>query len=589
MLLGTAGPVRAASARWDRFTVILWQDDLPPAALRALPGIGITGARVFGQRTRQVDVAALAAGLDRVRRAGLDPMVENVATDFYAAYHRWQPDQAVNAAFQALVTRARQKRDPSLWLRHPSLGDAAALGAIERRLWVHAKATRQRPALYLSLGDETGIADLSAAWDFDETASVVQAWRRALRARYGSVSRLDRAWHSRFRRWSEVRPTRTDQALDGTGPVAAWLGYKDWMDARFAGALRRGTAAIHRADPAARAAIEGVQLPGWGGYDYPRLAPAVDVIEDGSVGYGFEVLRAFHPGLMLLTTAQGDGPEDTHRLWRALLLGGRGVVIWDPDGQVMRADGVAGPRGAALAPVLAALRGPLGTRLLQAGPQRDTVGVLYSQTSFRMRWLLDRRADRSRGLDWTQRSNDQDLADSPWRAALEDAGTALAHLGRTAAWIDGDALTPEHLAGLRTILLPQAIVLSDRAVTLLRRFVAAGGMLIAQGEPGAFDETGQARASSPLDRAIRRVPALDATALRALLPGSVTVLGGETGRPLPDVSVFRYRGGMMAIQRDRAGPPEEAVLDLPGLCRRIQLDPVMPTVLSLPATAPERR
>ena len=589
VLLGAAGPAGPASARWDRFTAILWQDDLPPAALRALPGIGITGARVFGQRTRQVDAAALSAGLDRVRRAGLDPMVENIATDYYAAYHRWQPDRAVNAAFQGLVAHARQQRDPSLWLRHPSLGDAAVLGTIERRLSVHAEATLQRPALYLSLGDETGIADLSAAWDFDETGSVVQAWRRSLRARYGSVSRLDRAWHSRFRRWSDVRPTRTDQALDGTGPLAAWLEYKDWMDARFAAALRRGTAAIHRADPEARAAIEGVQLPGWGGYDYPRLAPAVDVIEDGSVGYGFSVLRAFHPGLVLLTTVQGDGPEDAHRLWRALLLGGRGAVIWDPDGRVMRPDGVAGPRGVSLAPVLAALRGPLGTRLLQAEPQRDTVGVLYSQNSFRMRWLLDRRADRARGLDWTQRSNDQDLADSPWRAALEDAGTALAHLGHTAQWLDADALTQSRLAGLHAILLPQDIVLSDRAVVLLRDFAAKGGMLVADGEPGIFDAAGRVRTRSPLDRVIRRVPALDAGSLRPLLPESVAVLAATNGRLRSDVSVFRYRRGMVAIQADHTGPPDEAVLDLPTLCLRVRLDAVVPTVLTLPGAVGDKR
>ncbi len=578
-----AAPVRAASAGWDRFTAILWQDDLPPGALGALPGIGITGARVFGQRTRRVDRAALSAGLDRVRRAGLDPMVENIATDYYAAYHRWQPDRPVNAAFRLLAARARQGRDPSLWLRHPSLGDADALRTIEHRLAVHAGTARQRPALYLSLGDETGIADLSAAWDFDETGSVVRAWRRALRIRYGSVSRLDRAWHGRFRRWSEVRPTRTDQALDGTGPVAGWLDYKAWMDARFAAVLRRGTEAVHRADPGARAAIEGVQLPGWGGYDYPRLAPAVDVIEDGSVGYGFSILQAFHPGLVLLTTAQGDGPEDAHRLWRALLLGGRGVVIWDPDGQVMRPDGLPGPRGAALAPVLAGLRGPLGTRLLHARPERDTVGVLYSQASFRMRWLLDRRVDRSRGLDWTQRSNDQDLVDSPWRRSLEDAADALAHLGRTPDWIDADALTQARLDGLHAILLPQAIVLDDRAVVLLRRFAARGGLLVADGEPGTFDAAGRARQRLPLDRMTRHVAALDMAALRPLLPGSLAVLAATNGRPRSDVSVFRYdRGHTVAVQADRARQPDEAVLDLPTLCRRIRLDPVVPTVLTLP-------
>ncbi len=51
------------------------------------------------------------------------------------------------------------------------------------------------------------------------------------------------------------------------------------MDVAFARAIRAGTDALHAADPEALSGLEGTQIPGWGGYDYSLLAPAVDVME----------------------------------------------------------------------------------------------------------------------------------------------------------------------------------------------------------------------------------------------------------------------------------------------------------------------
>src|SRR5215472_3100880 len=46
------------------------------------------------------------------------------------------------------------------------------------------------------------------------------------------------------------------------------------MDVALARAIDAGTEAIHEADPEAVTAIEGAQIPGWGGYDYSRLGVA---------------------------------------------------------------------------------------------------------------------------------------------------------------------------------------------------------------------------------------------------------------------------------------------------------------------------
>ena len=553
------------------FTAILWHSDLPPAALSALPGLGITAGRVFGERSG-FDAQAFQRELAPLRAAHLDVMVENVATDFYAAYHRFQgPNTPVNAAFLSLLDRVRAHRDDvGQWGRAPSLSDQQAMTAIELRLAAHARAMRGKPAVYVCLGDETGIGDLSAASDLDRSASSLRAWRGWLQQRYASLAALNARWSTHFSDWDAVQPTSTDAALSGRGSRAGWMEFKAWMDGAFADAISRGTRAVHSGDPAARSGLEGAQRPGWGGYDYAKLARAVDVMEIGEVGATTSIARGFAPGLTMLTTSGSDDGAEAQRLWRFVLLGGRGVVLWDPDHTIVHDDGTPGPRGIWLRGVLSGLHGPVGRALIAAHPSRDRVGVMYSQASFRLRWLLDRSADRARGLDWTRRDNDTDLADSPWRNALIDAVAALGHLGLNPTWLDADALDPASLSRLDVVLLPQAIVLDAPAIAALRAFVRRGGRLVADREAGEYDVLGRERRKAPLD-GVTYVSRFDAHDLLGLIVPFATADAG--------VSIFHDDGALIALQRDVAGTPFEATLAIAGRSCPVSISVATPTLL----------
>ena len=566
-----------AAPRWDRFNAILWHSDLPPVALAALPKLGITAGRVFGLRGT-MDAAALQASVAVQRQAGLDTMIENIATDYYAAYHRYIPGQPINAAWLALLARYRAHPDDrAVWRREPGLADPAAFAPIDQRLTAHAKALAATPALYLSLGDETGIADLSAASDLDQGEPVLREWRAALRLRYGTIDALNRAWHTDASAWDTLMPTSTDAALDGTGPLAGWLDFKNAMDRVYARAVRRGTDAVHAGDPKALAAIEGGQRPGWGGYDYSTLTPATDVLEAGEPDPTYALARDANPAIKLLTTVV-PATADANRMWHGLLLGGRGVVLWDEDGTIVRPDGSPGTAGVAFAAVLEGLQGPLGTALMAARPQPSPVAVLYSQASFEMRWLLDRRTERKAGQDWTTRDNDLDLADSPWRTALTGTVVALDELGLRPAFLADDGVTAEHLAGFKAILLPHSIVLSDQAVAALRQFAGAGGTLLTDSEPGLYDALGDLRPAPPLAGVGQRV-AFDTAAIRGALnaPALVTSPDGEARN---DVSVFVYdQGAMVAFQTDRSELTGPAAGVIAGHRCAIVLQPAVPTVL----------
>src|SRR6202035_4914918 len=150
---------------------------------------------------------------------------------------------------------------------------------------------------------------------------------------------------------------RSDEAMKRSDEnYSAWADFKEWMDIAFARALKSGSDTVHAADPGAVSAIEGAQIPGWGGYDYSRLATSVDAIELYAYGENIPIARSFNPELILLTTSFGRGPSEAHRVWRELIRGTRGLVLWDDKSEFVGEDGSLGDRGRAAAPYFGEIR-----------------------------------------------------------------------------------------------------------------------------------------------------------------------------------------------------------------------------------------
>ncbi len=556
---------QAAKADWPRFEAILWHDH-GPQAREGAARLGVTAEMMLGQRGA-VDAAALRLRAADLRAAGLGCYVENIATDFYAAYHRWRPDRPVTWAFDEVrALHRRDPADPAAWLRQPSLSDPGWRDAVAERLRAHVAALAPFAPLYYSLGDETGIADLAAAWDFDRSRASLGGMRAWLHGQYGTLTALNAEWGTHFARWDDVVPMGTDAAIArGDGNLSAWSDFKAWMDAAFASAVRAGTDAVHAADPAARAAIEGAQIPGWGGYDYTRLAGAVDVMEIYEGANNVEIAAALNPALVLLTNT-GGGPTEAHEIWHAALLGTRGVILWDPDGAVVGTDGIPGPRGLALAPVLGALHGPVGRTLLASRAAYGPVGILYSPASERVRWLLDRRVDAARGLpNWSTRDAEAEWGDTAPRAARRRAVAALLQQGLTPRFLSADMLEHGVLAeaGVRVLVLPQALALSDAALAAIHSFAAAGGVVLADVPPGGYDAHGRARAALPALAGVRVLPGMapDAVAAAVAAAGvpALVTLAAPDGRPVRDVEIrVRREGNNTLLGLLRAPPPAGA-------------------------------
>ena len=129
---GTAG---AQAEPWDTYRIIMWHDAAPPRAA-ALRELGVSGGKVVGFRRpfTQEEVDAAVAPL---AAAGMRWYVENIATDFYAPYHRWTPEHPQDVTYlfeQAQLLHQRRPDDVEAFVRTPSLSDPDWLARIRTRL-----------------------------------------------------------------------------------------------------------------------------------------------------------------------------------------------------------------------------------------------------------------------------------------------------------------------------------------------------------------------------------------------------------------------------------------------------------------------
>ena len=247
---------------WSDYQIIMWQRQTS-ATYATLKKLGIT-AGMLETNHREGSIIYTPNSLASLVDADLRCYLENIATDFYSPYHRWYDGRTVNWRFQEAKQRYwANPLDRAAFTREPSLSDAGWLKNIRDRLTRSVQALHAYRPLYYSLGDEAGVGDLSAFWDFDLSDPSLAAMREWLKNGYESLAALNARWGTAFSRWDEVIPMTTYEAMRRSDQnFSAWADFKEWMYVAFARALKSGTDAVHAADADAISAIEGAQIPG---------------------------------------------------------------------------------------------------------------------------------------------------------------------------------------------------------------------------------------------------------------------------------------------------------------------------------------
>ncbi|MBL8179751.1 MAG: beta-galactosidase [Bryobacterales bacterium] len=463
---------------WD-YEIIMWQRHSAEQAA-VLRRAGISGGQHVA-RTKSLPEFLL--------NNNLRWYAENMATDFYAEYHRYFPDRTNSWKFNEVREQYKKDRTSKEPLkRRPSLSDAAWLQRIRERLIENTKYYSPYKPFFYSLGDESGIANLAAFWDFDFSDESIVPMRGWLRERYGSLEKLNAQWETNFSAWDSAMPPTTDEAMKRGGEnFSAWSDFKEWMDVSFAAALRMGREAIQSVDPQAYVGIGGGQMPGWGGYDYARIVKALNAIEPYDIGNNIEIIRSLNPNMAVVTASFASGPWEKHRVWYELLHGNRGLIIWD-DKQGFIGPGVElNARAAEAGPYYRELRGGVASLLVNSRRVADPIAIHYSQASMRIEWML---AQRPKGESWVTRNSSTEYRDSEFLRLRESFCRIVEDTGRQYNFVSYDQVEQGELmrGGYRVLLLPKSTALSAAEAEAMRRFVAQGGTLIAEGMPGTFDE-----------------------------------------------------------------------------------------------------
>jgi hypothetical protein len=289
------------------------------------------------------------------------------------------------------------------------------------------------------------------------------------------------------------------------------------------------------------------------------------------------------------------------------------MIVWDERNDVVQADGEPGPRGREIQALARQIRA-VAPALRASEPAFDPVDVLYSQASFRTRWILDQRA---RGTAWSERNAAWEYEDNAWRAARRQVLQRLTQLGIrprlvSSAMVESGALRHD---GSRVLILPHAIALSQTEADEIGAFAGRGGTVLADTEPGLFDQHSRRRGAPVLAgvAALPEVMMLDAGsntsdtlgAFEALLRDAGVVaraaLLGPDGQTATGVDAVWYCDGdatILGLQAEAPWgaparievrlPAPAAVEDLriPGRSLRterivVDLDPIAPTILRL--------
>ena len=475
---------------WKDYRIIMWQD-YPASRWKTLKSLGINAGQYVGRSEPPAEF---------LLENDFQWYAENIATDFYSAYHRYFPDRRVNWKFYE--AKELYKKDPTskeALKRHPSFSDPVWIEQVRDRLITATRKHAPYRPIFYDLGDESGIGDLAAFWDFDFSDQSLTEMRDWLKQRYGTLAALNRQWGTQFPSWDLVTPETTSEAMKRTdGNFSSWADHKEWMDISYARALQMGVDAVHSVDARAYVGIAGAQMPGWGGYDYARLTAALNFFEPYDIGKNIEIIRSLAPKTPVVTTSFARGPWEKHRVWYELLHGNRGLIIWDDKFEFVNRDGTPGPRGVEAGPYFNEITKGIGALLINSTRLADPIAIHYSQASFRTDWML---RNQPRGSAWVDRTSSSERLDSDFLRLRESYCHLIEDLGMQYRFVSYSQLEQGELmrGGYRVLVLPDSLALSAAEAVAIRDFIGSGGKVIASGDPGGFDEHSRKLASPQLN------------------------------------------------------------------------------------------
>lgn len=425
-----------------------------------------------------------------------------------------------NKSGGAALKGFKQDRSKAHLTRKPSLedpaNDAAECGAASR---VAERCNKLLPLSY-DLRDEATYTNSAACpFDYDFSDLSLKHFREWLRAKYGTLEKLNAEWETGYKTWDEATPSTSDELLaklkqdPARVNLAPWADHREYNDDTYHAALARYRAAIHKHDPGAPVGYSGTQMPSaWGGFDFWKMGNNLSWIEHYECNGSRELLRSFLPRP---APAIGVIPYDSvdsgiRRLWYLVLHGDAGGLIWPYKGNdssntvLLEGEGAAlklSSRGRNLREIFREGRNGIPCLLRHAEPRVEPIGILYSQASLRAAWPFEVLRDGdtwiNRFSSYEGRHNYAARGREGFYKLLEDLGCQ--YRGYSSRQLERGEVQAN---GVKLLIVPRGIALSAQEIAQLKAFTEAGGVLVTDLMAGRLNENGKLYAASPLDEVL---------------------------------------------------------------------------------------
>ncbi|MHB9025499.1 MAG: beta-galactosidase trimerization domain-containing protein [Armatimonadota bacterium] len=385
---------------------------------------------------------------------------------------------------------------------HPPPLEAKWREQEEKNIVESAKFLRKYGAVGMSLTGES-----VCYYDTSYDPLTLQAFKEFVKTKYKTPDAVNAQWGTQYTDWEQVGPIKTDEwKKSGRTNFSQWMEFRRFMDgimtdiqARTVDVWRRELGVPLRIGQEQTFGLWQHTIP-YGGFDYyAQLTRGLNCWisyggADGGLASssGSPVYPSEFEWLLLTSWCKGPlrgiggwpsgGLEGWNhydgRSWSVLLNGGSGMDWYEPS-MFLAGYGALLPGGAAIYRATHEIKQGIGKTLITAQRKSDPVAIWQDMTNEYAGWLLTGAVSISR-----------------WDVVKTFYAHGIKPVAVSDRQVEAGALQQQ---GIKLLYLPHIVCVSAKAAGQVRKFVEAGGIVVADYGAGAFDELGKPVPTGYLD------------------------------------------------------------------------------------------
>lgn len=374
-------------------------------------------------------------------------------------------------------------------VRVPCMTEPSYLQGMEADFEKYVRwASKYNPPAYF-IADENSLGLYNSPHDFCQSPTCLQGFRMHLKEKYPSVDDLNRAWKKDFGCFSEARPYTFAEARD-SGNFVPWIEHRVYMFSVIPDVLRKQKEIIERIDSSGRLAISGQAESGiYNAFDWEGVLASLDYVIAYARPALVDIIRSFRHEGSIAGFWQGYGQSRRairNKVWSEVLNGFFHHGYYASYGLLDNGDFSVTEAGEDLEKIISEIRGSGFARMLMdAEWVNSPVAIHYSIPS-----LVSSAYTGSSGYIGTSLFN-ENL--NGWVLLLRDMGIQPPEFVSSSSLEEG--LDP---AKHPVFILPLSQALSRAEVSAVEDYVRAGGIIVADANPGILLENGARREDNRL-------------------------------------------------------------------------------------------